>query len=51
MTDGKPTPPLQTPFERLTDFTKRIIAVPNSEVEQKMRDFQRKRKRRKSRLK
>lgn len=43
MTSGKAGPP--TPFERFADFTKRIVAVPKSEVERKMRDLERRKKR------
>jgi len=31
-----------TPFERFTDFTRRIIAVPKAEVEKQKRRYQRK---------
>lgn len=30
----------QTPFERLTEFVRRIVAVPKSEVEKKARRYQ-----------
>lgn len=33
-----------TPFERFTDFTRRIIAVPKAEVEKQKRDYRRKRR-------
>ena len=32
-----------TPFERLTEFTRRIIAVPRSEIEKRARAYKRKR--------
>lgn len=44
MTSGKSGPP-QTLFERFADFARRIVAVPKSEVEKKMRDLERRKKR------
>ncbi len=32
-----------TPFERLTEFTRRIVAVPRSEIEKGARAYKRKR--------
>ncbi len=42
--------PAQTPFERFTEFTRRIIAVPKSEIQAQERLYQRRRakKRRKA---
>lgn len=45
MKDGKPAPSLDTPFERVADFTRRIVAVPHSEVKRKMRALERRKKR------
>lgn len=36
--------PEQTPFERLAEFVRRIVAVPKSEVEKKSREHHRKRR-------
>lgn len=44
MTDRKAAP-LQSPFERFADFTRRIVAVPKSEVDKKKRELERRRKR------
>lgn len=35
-----------TPFERLADFTRRIVAVPKAEVDKRMRALERQKKRR-----
>lgn len=48
------TPPSEsakepTPFERLTDFTRRIVAVPKSEVDKKMHALQARKRRRQHR--
>ncbi len=32
-------PPGQTPFERFTEFARRIIAVPKSEVAEREREY------------
>ncbi len=47
---GLPRTRATTPFERLTDFTRRIIAVPKSEVDKKMRSFQRRKKASRNRI-
>ena len=41
MTDGKPAPPSRTPFDRFSEVVRRIITVPKSEVDKKMRAFKR----------
>ncbi len=48
MTNGKPVPSSETPFERLADFTRRIVTVPKSELDKKMREYGRKKKRARS---
>lgn len=47
MNEAKHNP--TTPFERFTDFTRRIIAVPKAEVEKQRRTYQRKRRNKKPR--
>lgn len=43
-TEGSKSPPSaepeQTPFERFIDFTRRIIAVPHSEIQAQERAYQ-----------
>ena len=36
----------QTPFGRLAEFVRRVVAVPRAELEKKERDYQRRKKRR-----
>jgi len=36
-----------TPFERFTDFTRRIIAVPKAEMEKKAKEYKKRRSKRK----
>lgn len=38
-----------TPFERFTDFTRRIIAVPKAEVEKQKRSYRQRRRSKKPR--
>jgi len=38
-----------TPFERFTDFTRRIIAVPKAEVEKQKRSYRKRRQSKKQR--
>lgn len=49
--EGKRSPlnpkPEQTPFERFTEFTRRILAVPHSEIAAEERKYQRTKKKRK----
>lgn len=41
--------PEQTPFERLAEFARRIVAVPKSEFEKRAREYRRRRNRDKPR--
>jgi hypothetical protein len=34
----------RTPFERFEDFTRRLMAVPKKEIDQKQAEYERKRK-------
>jgi len=43
--EGLPRMRAQTPFERLTDFTRHIVAVPKTEVDKKRRAEQRRKTR------
>ncbi|HLW48684.1 MAG TPA: hypothetical protein VKW09_13075 [bacterium] len=46
---GKSPPndkPAQTPFERLTEFTRRLLTVPKTEIDKQRRDNERKGRRR-----
>lgn len=45
---GEPTRDL-TPFERFTDFTRRIIAVPKAEVEKQRRAYRQRQRNKKRR--
>ena len=44
MSPIKVTVPGHTPMERLTNFAKRVVAVPKAEVEQEDRKWQKQRK-------
>jgi hypothetical protein len=37
----------RTPFERFEDFTRRIMAVPKKEIDEKAKEYERKKKRKK----
>lgn len=41
MKDARPP----TPFERLTDFARRIVAVPKAEVDRRAAEYRKRRKR------
>jgi hypothetical protein len=41
--------PEQTPFERFTEFTRRIVAVPKAEIQEQERLYQRRQKAKKRR--
>jgi hypothetical protein len=45
LTDTKPDG--RTPFERFEDFTRRLMAVPKKEIDQKLKEYERKKKRKK----
>lgn len=47
---GNASKDAHTPFERLTDFARRIIAVPKSELDKRTRAYERKRKRKPPRI-
>ena len=38
-------PPTPTPFQRLTEFARRVIAVPKAEVDEQARKYRRRRDR------
>ena len=40
-------PPTPTPFQRLTEFARRVIAVPKAEVDEQAKKWRRRRKQRK----
>jgi hypothetical protein len=44
---AKPEKPDLSPFERLREFARRIVAVPKAEIDQQELGYQRKRKKRK----
>jgi hypothetical protein len=44
---NEPTKREPTPFERLRDFARRIVAVPKEEIDQQEAEYQRQRKKRK----
>ncbi len=46
--DAGGRPPL-TPFQRFTDFARRLIAVPKAEIDEKAREYERRKKERKRR--
>jgi hypothetical protein len=48
---AKNSPPERTPFERFTEFTRRLIAVPKSEIDKKGRAYRRARTSARSRRK
>ena len=37
-------PPEPSPFERFTEFTRRILAVPKSEIDRRHREWKRRRR-------
>ncbi len=41
MSEAKARAHAQTPFERFTDFARRVIAVPKKELDKKRRVYQR----------
>jgi len=47
MKDDKPRPPSPESLARLKDFARRILAVPKSEVDTKVREFRDRRRGRK----
>lgn len=46
MKDARPP----TPFERLTDFARRIVAVPKAEVDKRAKEYARTRKKNRRRV-
>jgi hypothetical protein len=40
-------PPTLTPFQRLTEFARRVIAVPKAEVDEQAKKYRKRRARRK----
>ena len=40
MKNEKPAPP-ETTFQRFTDFAKRLMSVPKSEIDEKAREYER----------
>lgn len=41
------TPKTETPFEKFREFTKKIVAVPKSEIDRRESEYQKMRKKRK----
>ncbi|HXO18615.1 MAG TPA: hypothetical protein VOA87_01695 [Thermoanaerobaculia bacterium] len=39
---AKPSPSEQTPFDRFTEFARKVISVPKSELEERERQYQEK---------
>ena len=47
MKDEKPRPPPeQTAFQRFTEFTRRLMGVPKSEIDERAREYERKKRER-----
>lgn len=44
MKDGPPSPRERTPFEKFQDLTKKVIAVPKSEIDKREVEWRRERK-------